>query len=545
MRRIALLILAGFLCFGSAYSQLAPHIYWIQFTDKQNSTFSLSRPLEFLSSKSLERRTRQGLSLSESDLPVTISYLDSLRKEGGKILFTSRWQNAATVYSPDSTYLEKIQKYSFVKSGFKVYKTGIKVHSVSQNMLASGDTYSANDYGGSYAQVHLHNGDAMHNEGFRGQNMIIGILDAGFYKADSLKAFQKLRDRKGILGVHDFVGGNDSVYNSAEHGMIVLSVIAGYLPGKLIGTAPEAGFYLFRTENAVSEFEVEEATWIAGMEKADSAGVDVINSSLGYTQFDDPKMNHTYVDMDGHTTIISKEASMAASKGMILVNSAGNSGSKPWHYISAPADAENILTVGAVGKDRILAGYSSRGPTYDGRVKPDVCADGYQTICASTVDGETEGANGTSLSAPVITGLTACLWQEFPDKTCYDIMDAIRKSADRYSNPDDSFGYGIPDFSIARQLLKFKNTDQDFLADIYPNPFTDHITINFYTTHAQQADVFLINIMGKLVWTRKIQTLSQNITQVDISTATGISPGIYFLGVKTNAGVMVQKIMKN
>jgi serine protease AprX len=529
-----------FICSG----QIAPHVYWIQFTDKNNSKYSLSHPLEFLSQRSLDRRERQGLSLSISDIPVNNAYLDSLKKIGGKILFTSRWQNAAAVYSPDTLFLQKAFQISIVKSGVKVYKRGTSVHAISQNMLSATDIYNPSDYGQSFDQVHMLMGDALHNDGYRGQNMVIGLLDAGFYHVNQLSAFEKLRARKGILGTHDFVADNDSVYNLDTHGMYVLSVIAGQLPGKLIGTAPEADYYLYRTEISASETEVEEATWVAGMEKADSAGVDVVNCSLGYTQFDDPKMNHSFTDLDGHTTICSREASLAASKGIILVNSAGNNGNRSWHYVSAPADAENILTVGAVDKERVLKSFSSRGPTYDGRIKPDVCAMGFQTIASSVADGEVAGTNGTSLAAPVITGLVACLWQQFPDKSSFEVMDAVKKSADRYSNPDDSFGYGIPDFNIARQLLNMGAKEQDFLGDIFPNPFSDHFTVSFYTSKAQEVDVILMNTIGQAIWNRKVQTAEKNFTKVNFQYPTRLAHGLYFICVKTLNGTLVQKIVK-
>jgi serine protease AprX len=529
--------------FFAAWCQIAPHIYWVQFTDKNYSNYSLSRPLEFLSQKSLDRRARQGLALSESDLPVTKAYLDSIKNIGGKVLFTSRWQNAAAVFSPDSLFLQKAGQISVVKSGMKIYKTGLKVHSAPQNMMSAVNSFSHSDYGQSFEQVHLHEGDVLHNNGFRGNNMIIGILDAGFYHVDSLKAFEKLRARKGILGTRDMVSGSDSVFGHDVHGMYVLSVIGGYLPGKLIGTAPDADFYLYRTEISASETELEEATWVAGMENADSAGVEVVNSSLGYTQFDDPKMNHYYTDLDGHTTICSREASMAASKGIILVNSAGNNGNHSWYYVSAPADAENILTVGAVDHNKVLAAFSSRGPTYDGRLKPDVCAMGRQTISASVVDGEVAGVNGTSLAAPVITGLVACLWQQFPEKTSFEIMDAVKKSSDHYANPNDSLGDGIPDFNIAGKLLNLDMHEQDFLGDIYPNPFNDNFTVSFYTTKAQQANVTLINSMGQIIWTSRVQTADKNFTSVNVSPSR-LAHGLYLVSVKTSTGNHVQKIMK-
>jgi len=542
VNRLCFAVLLTFLA-APIDAQIAPHTYWIQFTDKNYNSYSLSRPLEFLSQRSLDRRARQGISLAENDLPVSNAYLDSLRKIGGKILFTSRWQNAAVVYSSDSMYLYKAIQLSIVKFGIKVYKTG-KVHSLESNMVAARDVLISSDYGVSFNQIHQLNGDLLQNEGFRGQGMVIAQLDAGFLYVDSLRAFESLRQRHGILGTHNFLTGTDSVYTTDMHGMYVLSVMCGNLPGQLLGSAPEADYYLFHTEQSATETESEEATWAAGMEKADSAGADVINSSLGYTTFDNPAMNHTYADLNGHSTIVSIEASLVASKGMILANSAGNSGTSIWHYISAPADAENILSVGAVDKDSAIEAFSGRGPTFDGRIKPDVCAQGKNTICASPIDGEVVPVSGTSLSAPIITGLTACLWQGFPDKTSYEVMDAIRKSASIYTKPNDSLGYGLPDYFIARQILQLGNGRENFIASVFPNPFHDNFNLSLYTIHAQQATVLLYDVNGKLLYSNKIETQNNNFTLLKIQTKNVLAKGMYIVRVITDASDIVQKVIK-
>ena len=542
VKRLCFAVLLTFLA-GTIDAQIATHTYWIQFTDKNYDSYNLSRPLEFLSQRSLDRRARQGISLAENDLPVSNAYLDSLRKIGGKILFTSRWQNAAVVYSSDSMYLYKAIQFPIVKFGTKVYKTG-KVHSLESNMVAARAALISSDYGVSFNQIHQLNGDLLQNEGFRGQGMVIAQLDAGFLYVDSLRAFESLRQRHGILGTHNFLTGTDSVYTTDLHGMYVLSVMCGNLPGQLLGSAPEADYYLFHTEQSATETESEEATWAAGMEKADSAGADVINSSLGYTTFDDPAMNHTYADMDGHSTIVSIEASLVASKGMILANSAGNSGTSVWHYISAPADAENILSVGAVDKDSAIEAFSGRGPTFDGRIKPDVCAQGKNTICASPIDGEVVPVSGTSLSAPIIAGLTACLWQGFPDKTSYELIDAIKKSASIYTRPNDSLGYGLPDYFIARQILQLGNGRENFIASVFPNPFQDNFNLSLYTIHAQQATVLLYDVNGKLLYSNKIETQNNNFTLLKIQTKNVLAKGMYIVRVITDASDFVQKVIK-
>jgi len=543
MKKIVFFLLGMFLI-SYTYGQTAPAAYWVQFTDKNYNPFNLTRPLEFLSQRALDRRTKQGITLAENDLPVSPSYLDSLQNMGTRVMFTSKWQNAATVFSADTNFIADALKISVVKNVIRILPPGIGTLQTSQNMLLATSSYSQTDYGPSFDQINIHHGEVLHQEGYQGQGMIIGLLDAGFYHVDSLVVFQKLRSRNGILAVHNFISGNDSVYLLDAHGMMVLSIMAGNLPGKLIGTAPEADYILYRTENANSEFVAEEAAWAAGMEALDSAGVDVVNSSLGYTQFDDPTQNHTYVDMDGHTTICSKEASLCASKGIILSSSAGNNGTKTWYYISAPSDAENILTIGAVGHDHVLAGYSSRGPTYDGRIKPDVMGIGYQTTVAATVDGQVLGGNGTSFSSPAVAGLVTCLWQEFPDKTSYEIMDAVKRSSDRYTHPDDDFGYGIPDFSLAQQILQVTGHEPDFLNDLYPNPYSDNFTIAFYTGQAQQAEVYMENALGQLIWSRQVQSQVNNFTVLNIQNEASLAHGLYFICVKTNNATLVKKLVK-
>ena len=544
------------LCFF-AKAQIAPHTYWVQFKDKNFNSYILTRPLEFLSQRSLDRRSRQGISLAENDLPVSPPYLDSLRKIGGKILLTSRWQNAAVVHSPDSLFMSKAIKISAVTNAKKVYTpfigshnglkaphNGINALDITENILASKDVITSADYGYSFNQIHMLNGDLLQNEGLRGQGMIIAQLDAGFKGVDSLDAFASLRQRNGILGTHNFITGTDSVYTTDRHGMWVLSMMCGNLPGQLQGTAPDADYYLFHTEQSASETESEETTWVAGMERADSAGADVINCSLGYTTFDDTTTSHTYNDMDGHVAICSKEASLVASKGMILSNSAGNEGLDKWHFIGTPADAENILTVGAVNENGIIQGFSSRGPTYDGRIKPDVCAQGKNTFAASTTNGWVQVVNGTSLAAPIITGLTACLWQGFPNKTSFEVMDAIKRSASIYTHPNDSLGYGLPDFFIARQILQLGNGRENFIASTFPNPYRNNFSISFYTTNAQEATLMFYNEIGQVLFSKKVQTQNNNFTLVNIDQPQKFPGGVYFVCIQTGTETLIQKMVK-
>jgi serine protease AprX len=522
------------------FSQPKPRQYTLWLKDKNASPYSLSKPLEFLSQRSIDRRTKQHFLLAETDLPVSPAYIKILHDDSLKILFTSRWLNTVTIETTDSLFKDKLPKYPFIENLQRVKRIG-RVEQY-EDFMAS--TLDPNDltYGYAFDQIKIHNGEYLHKDGFQGQGMQIAVIDAGFFKVDSLYAFKYMRGRNAILGKWDFAEGNDSVYEDASHGMQVLSVIGGRLDTKIIGTAPEAGFYLLRSEVAKSEYPVEEFGWIAALEWADSAGADVVNSSLGYTQFQDSTLNHHYEDLDGKTVPASRAAGMAASKGMIVVNSAGNLGNNLWHFISVPADAKDILTVGAID-DKFRPGpFSSFGPTPDGRIKPDVVSRGVQTVVASLVDSHVTTVNGTSSAAPIITGLVACLWQEFPNKTSYEIMDAVRKSSNHYLHPHDQIGYGIPDFQLARQILR--EPDGSRVINVWPNPFRDGFTLQWYSSANESVIIFLSDALGRIVWHETLKAPDHYIHTDVINPPQSLANGVYILSVATSDKVLSQKIMK-
>jgi subtilisin family serine protease len=341
------------------------------------------------------------------------------------------------------------------------------------------------------------NGHLLHELGYHGEGMAIGVLDAGFKNVDENQAFSKLRSEDRLLGVKDFVEANSNVFDEHSHGALVLSTMAAYYPDSIIGTAFMADYYLVRSEEAALENVVEEDNWVAAIEFCDSLGLDVINTSLGYSMFDDSTMNHVIDDLDGNTTRITIASDIAASKGMLLVTSAGNSGSSEWHFITAPADADSILTIGAVDAAGHHASFSSFGPTADGRVKPDVVAMGKASAYVAT-NGLMSTGNGTSFSSPIIAGLTACLWQAFPDKSNMEIIDAIRRSAHTYSSPSDSLGYGIPDFWKAFNMLRVQENSESALGlEIFPNPFSNHVSVSFEANDTGSIKFELYDVSGR------------------------------------------------
>ena len=557
-------ILTFFLSFvlSSYYieAQVAPEKYWLQFTDKSDTPFTIEAPEHYLSPRAIQRRINQNIPIVENDLPLTPLYVDSLKKLGLTILNKSKWFNAVTVHSTDTALLDTILNLSFIIDLQKVatFKGNValpdKFKEPSRDEASLVSTWKACnteglfDYGMSANQIEMLNGHIIHNQGYLGQGMHIAVIDAGFYRVDSLPAFDSLWANNQILGTRDFVDGDTIVFDEHSHGTAVLSIIGGNIPGQLIGTAPKASFWLLRSEDGATEFVIEEDNWVAAAEFADSAGVDIINTSLGYSVFNDPDQDHTYADMDGNSTRISIGADIASSKGILVVISAGNSGGSTWQYITAPADADSVLTVGAVDEYGNYASFSSTGPTYDGRIKPNIVAKGYQTAVQNT-NGDIVTGNGTSFSSPLITGMVACLWQAYPELTNMQILDAIEQSADQYSNPDYLKGYGIPDFAKACSDIRKKYYAEFHIKNVinaYPNPFDDYLNIEFYSFDNQDIKIEIFDMLGKIVATGKVK-FDYSCTcydKLNISKLSRLSNGIYILKISTDTKIYQHKLMK-
>lgn len=426
----------------------------VMLTDKRGTTYSLDAPEQYLSWRSLERRRRQGIAVDSTDLPISPIYIDSLRGRGMDIVCMSKWNNCVLVKTESQDARDMLERLPFVKEAMTVFSSPDSIRltereDVKDSLgIAKSPDYGV--YGVAEEQIKLFNGVPLHEAGFRGRGILIGILDGGFMNADKIPAFKNID----VVGVKDFgTPHTDDIYAEASHGTMVLSMMAMNMPNMFVGTAPDARYLLVRSEVSATESLAEEDYWAAAVEYADSVGVDLINSSLGYNTFDDKSTNHRYRDLDGRTALNSRSASMLARKGIILVNSAGNSGNNTWKKIGTPADASDILAVGALTKNKVNTVFSSVGPSADGRVKPDVMAMG--SAC-SVVDGDGTLAkkNGTSFASPLTCGMVACLWQALPGKTALEIIDLVRRSAHQYETPDNIFGYGIPDFWKAYEMGK-------------------------------------------------------------------------------------------
>ncbi len=450
-----------FLAFGTLQSHAQFSRYIIRLKNKTGTPFTISNPSQFLTQRSINRRTRYNIPIDTTDLPIPPSYLDSIRQAGTvTILNVSKWLNQVCISTTDNAALTRINNFSFVQStsgiAARVNNNGDAQRPVNKFLLESIESPAApaavqntNDfygYGSSYNQVRIHNGEFLHNYGFRGQGMQMCITDAGFLNYLSLPTFDSVRNNGQILGTWDFVANNSSVNEDDSHGMRCFSTIAANIPGTFTGTAPAASFYLYRTEDVFSEYPVEEQNWAAAAERGDSLGIDVFSISLGYTTYDNSSLSYNYsTDMTGNKTMITRAVNLAAKKGILVVAAAGNDGNDSWRYIATPADADSALTVGAININRQPASFSSYGPNADGQIKPDVAAVGAGVVVASSSTGQPSFSNGTSFACPIMAGIGACLWQAFPEVKNMDIIQGLRQSADRFATPDDRTGYGIPD----------------------------------------------------------------------------------------------------
>lgn len=416
--------------------------YRISLKDKAATTYSLEHPEAFLSKKAIERRQKQNLPIDSTDLPVCRTYIDGIRNQGVNIVTTGKWENFVTVSCNDSTLIDRVAALPFVRITEKVWMApkGESMTTKRDTLLNKPTVYRDSIYGLAINQIEISNGNKLHEAGFKGQDMTIAIIDAGFHNADKIKAMKKIR----VLGTKDFVNPQADIFAESSHGMMVLSCMGMNKPNVMTGTAPEASYWLLRSEDEYSEHLVEQDYWVAAVEFADSVGVDILNTSLGYYAFDDKTKNYKYRDLDGHHALMSRQASRIADKGMVLVCSAGNSGMGSWKKITPPGDADNVLTVGAIDKNALLAPFSSIGNTADGRIKPDVVAVGLGSDVIST-NGNQGKANGTSFSSPIMCGMVACLWQACPQLTAKELIELVRRSGNRVGFPDNIYGYGVPD----------------------------------------------------------------------------------------------------
>ncbi len=557
----------------TVFSQSTLYKYRVSFKDKANSTYSIIAPSAFLSQKAIARRANQGIPIDLLDIPINQNYIDSVVKYGAKFINKSKWFNSIIVSLTDTNILQNINDLPFVentklviavnskKSKNKQNDESIKTSNIYfkpqyyQNFYTSNENELVNekeaiahktiDYGQAYLQINMLQGNFLHKQGYMGQGMTIAVLDAGFWHVDEINAFDSLWLNSQVLGTKDFVNPGNNVFNESTHGMMVLSTMGANLPGQIVGTAPKADFWLIRTEDATSENLIEEDNWACGAEFADSVGADVINSSLGYTNFDNQSMSHTYQELNGKTARATQAATIAARKGILVVNSMGNSGSSPWKYLGVPSDADSIISVGAVDIRGNYASFSSIGPSADGRVKPTVAALGQDAVFA-TSSGVGSG-NGTSFSSPILCGMASCLWQAFPHKTNQEIIEAIKYSSSQYHSPDSFLGFGLPNFQIASIFLAgntIHNFDSENTFNVFPNPFDDVLYIAYNSIDTQKVQIEIYDLSGKKIMFADDIPRHQGYNSVTINNLFTLKKGIYFIRISSGNITSTQKLMK-
>ncbi len=621
-KQISLLLLIGFSL--SVFCQR--NYYWIKFKDKNNNSYSLNNPQQFLSQRSVDRRTIQHLHLDSTDLPLTQKYVDSISPFIDELKHRLKWANLVVVkvenvihtetvlrtdtvfrtdtfhttfhytyqhhntiasslnrtdfdtlitYQADSVYdsvahagvfiirdsfflndvvfrnqFDSLKQLSFIDSiGGIEFLPARALQKQSKfediNPIDQHITYPSK-YGAAYHQINMLNADLLHQMGYRGDGMVIGVMDNGFKNVNTNPAFDSARTK--ILSTWDYVNNEANVYNEGDHGATAFSCIGSNLPNKYIGTAPEAGFILSHTEDNGHEWVMEEYNWEAAAEAADSAGANIFSTSLGYTDFDANTGNHMYADLTGDKTVMTHAGNMAFKKGILVLNSAGNEGDKAWHYISAPADGDDVLAIGAVDSTEKVTNFSGRGPNSNGRIKPDICAQGLNSAVVNT-NYSIGTSNGTSFSCPIMAGCVASLWSAFPDKSAADIRDAIMISSNHFWTPDNVHGYGIPNFYNAYLFLK-TNYNSDILrfsndVMVYPNPFTNELNVSLFNSDSvgQTHTIEIFNLLGQKVFSEDLFIRGENFGSLQVDLAKSFRAGEYILRVDRDKN-RTQRIIK-
>lgn len=529
--------------------------YRLKFTDKTNTPFSIQNPEAFLSVKAIERRENQNIVINERDLPIDPNYVAQILSFSSTHYVThSKWFNQLVITCDDTNDINIIKNFPFVESSEKVMqslaseKSGIDKLSISspKTSVVVNPHYP---YGKTYAQNHLHEVDYMHDLGFNGQGVDIAVIDAGFENVNTLNGLSHLFETGQILSTYDFVNKEISVSEDHYHGSAVLSLMAGYIPGEFYGTAISANYHLLRSEDANGEYIIEEDFWVRAAEYADSAGCDIINTSLGYTTFDDSTQNHTYAEMDGNTTLIARASDLVCSKGILCVTSAGNLGDSNWGYISTPADADSVLTIGAIDIDNNIASFSSFGPSADNDLKPNLVSVGWNAQLIAPWDNQIIQGNGTSFSAPMVSGMAACLWQALPSLNNMELKTLLEETASETNQPDTIKGYGYPRIFEAyssKTGITHQNPDGIKIQKLYPNPLFRNTPVYLLlgSNEDTEVEVLLIDITGQIVM-KQAAFLNAGINLVTLPDGFSIASGIYSIVVQNSTQMSLKKIVVN
>lgn len=517
-----------FLWFVAFSATAQENRYMVFFKDKEGTPYSLSSPSAFLSPKAIDRRLKSDIAIDERDLPVTPAYVDGVRNAGAATFFTTRWMNGVLIQCPETVLsaveaLPYVDRIEFVAPLAKLQSGGRRSFN-----LRTRDNHVGAETENQLAMLGI---DTMHEGDFAGRGVTIALLDSGFPGVNTGPAFEHIfaDGRFMDLVSHDFVHNSPNVFQYDDHGTEVLSVIAARIPDAFSGGAYEATFQLYITEDVPTEYRVEEYNWLFAAERADSAGVDIIHSSLGYYDFDDASMNYTREEMDGSTTVVSRAAQWAADRGIVVVTSAGNEGAIPgWRIITAPADAVDVLAIGAVNSNLQRTPSSSIGPSADNRIKPDLAALGA-SVKVVKATGQISTASGTSLAAPLVTSLVAGILQRYPALTNRQVIDVLRRTSSQAQHPDNLLGYGIPNFQA---VVNFQDRlPQINPFDIFPNPLTtDTLSISpFDPDVIDSCEIEIISSQGRLLGRTSARFDWLNRTfKADLSS---LAAGIYYIRI--------------
>ncbi|MFC4721137.1 S8 family serine peptidase [Geojedonia litorea] len=529
-----------FIFFAGSFPALSQQDAWVYLSDKENVSASLANPTTILTQKALNRKNRHNVAIDERDVPVNENYISQLKSQTGiTVMAKSKWFNAVHVRGSE-TDINALKNLSFV-SRVDFADKSLNTSRVSQpnDKFVIEDIQVDFAYGSTQNQVEMINVNSLHIDDFTGEGITIAVLDAGFPNVNTMGAFQRLRNNGDLLGGYDFVDRTPNVYafSGNSHGTNVLSTMAGFIQDQYVGTAPDASYYVFRTEDVFSETPVEESYWVEAAERADSLGVDIINTSLGYFGYDNPNYSYTAANMNGQTAFISKGANIASEKGILVVTSAGNAGnSSSYKGVGAPADAAGVLSIGAVDANGQYAFFSSRGSEIQPTQKPDVVAKGL-AAAVITSGNAIASANGTSFSSPIMAGGIASLWQALPDASNFEIMDVVRRSASQYETPDYFLGYGIPDLALAFEL-GFEAEEEVFEFKLFPNPVWQDLFIHIPST-IEEIKLIIYDVLGKAIIQ---QQLSKSKTSIDVSE---LSSGWYMVRLQNKNTSKTYKLIKS
>lgn len=529
-------------------------LVWVFFTDKGTNTQNyFQKPSTVVSEKSLKRRAKvlnEDKLISETDLPVNQNYIDQVLSLGFKLKQKTKWFNGISGFVTKDK-LAQISVLPFVKQLDIVYRfrknnfeNEVQIdnpeESGNNNLSKSQGTHSFN-YGQSFTQLNQITVPQVHDLGYTGTGVTICLMDAGFDRLTH-QVFSSMN----IIATWDFVNGDPNVQNHGDlgngsHGTATLSLIGGFYETKLIGPAFGADFILAKTENTESETPIEEDNWLAALEWADSIGVDITSTSLGYIDFDPPYPSYTWEHMDGNTCRITNSADYGASLGIFVVNSAGNEGSHPSHNtLGAPADGDSVIAVGAVNSTGSRSSFSSVGPTVDGRIKPDLMAMGSNNYIACNSNNTCySNGGGTSYSCPLVAGASALLLQADQSLTPMQLAALLKNTASQSNNPDRFYGWGIINTYAALQSLltnaenKNHTPDNFYLLQNYPNPFNPSTKVRFVVPELSDVKLYLHDILGNEIAILFDDKVSPGIKEIELN-GSALSSGVYFVRMVAN-----------